>query len=76
MTLEERIKAIADVLIDNETYGGYWIQKALISALEDYDHEFVESLGCIDEEDDQITQLEEEIEKLQRKVEALEDELG
>jgi vacuolar-type H+-ATPase subunit D/Vma8 len=76
MTLEEKIKAVADTLKDYKSYDGYWIQKALISALEDYDHEFVESLGCIDEEDDQITQLEEEIEKLQRKVEALEDELG
>jgi ABC-type arginine/histidine transport system permease subunit len=44
MTTEERIQAIHDVMTDWSTYDGLWLRKALKSAIEDYDHEFVDML--------------------------------
>jgi ABC-type arginine/histidine transport system permease subunit len=48
MTTEERIQAIHDVMTDWSTYDGLWLRKALKSAIEDYDHEFVDMLKCIE----------------------------
>jgi hypothetical protein len=62
MTIEEKIKAVIDVLEDHHSYGGTWIRHALKSALVDYDHAFVEALGCIEpiEEDDDYFEDEED----------------
>jgi hypothetical protein len=66
MTTEERIQAIHDVMTDWSTYDGLWLRKALKSAIEDYDHEFVDMLHCIEPSKGPLDDYEIRTERLSR----------